>query len=152
MYFIHVWHWVLIYLIFNQFYVHFFHSALENINPNISCPPDVMIYISSSTEQASVMWPLPTAIDSSGITLVTTNPMYSSGSGMFGSGTHSITYTARDGAGNQASCSFTITVIFPCESNSCSNGATCQVQQSTYICICQNGFSGMYCQSKFLFL
>ncbi len=91
--------------------VYYFHSALETINPMISCPPNEMRFISSSTEQVFVMWPLPTATDSSGIMLITSNPVYSSGSGIFGSGTHSITYTATDGAGNQASCFFTITVI-----------------------------------------
>ncbi|XP_071800225.1 angiopoietin-1 receptor-like isoform X2 [Asterias amurensis] len=85
-------------------------DALETINPIISCPPDVMRYISSRTEEVSVTWPLPTASDSSSIVSLTSNPVYPSGSGMFGSGTHYISYTATDGAGNQASCSFTITV------------------------------------------
>ena len=101
------------YILFVNLYylcVCFPHSALETINPIISCPPDVMRYISSSTEEVSVTWPLPTASDSSGITSIISNPVYSSGSGMFGSGTHYISYTATDGAGNQASCYFTITV------------------------------------------
>ncbi|XP_033636844.1 receptor-type tyrosine-protein phosphatase alpha-like [Asterias rubens] len=66
---------------------------------------------------------------------------------MFGSGTHYISYTATDGAGNQASCSFTITVTFPCGSNPCFHGATCQLQQPTYVCVCPNGFSGLLCQT-----
>ena len=102
-----------------KFFYLFFPSALETLNPMIICPPDVMRYISSSADEVLVTWPLPTASDSSGIASLTpTNPVYSSGSGLFGSGTHGITYTARDGAGNQASCSFLITVT--CKNNTLS--------------------------------
>jgi len=39
------------------------------------------------------------------------------------------------------------TVISACTNNPCSNGATCQISGSGYICICLAGYSGSNCQT-----
>ena len=36
------------------------------------------------------------------------------------------------------------------ENNLCINGATCVVDDTTYSCLCSNGFTGIKCESKLL--
>ena len=85
------------------------------IDPMISCPPTVVRYARISSQHLTVSWPAPTAVDDSGNPPnITSTPHYPSPSGTFGVGEHTIVYTARDGAGNQASCSVRIDIICKC--------------------------------------
>ena len=78
----------------------------------ISCPSDVTDYVKGNDQQKTVSWTLPTASDNSGQSpALTSDPQYLTASGSFLPGTHSITYTATDTAGNKASCMFSIYVI-----------------------------------------
>ncbi|XP_022098071.1 hyalin-like isoform X1 [Acanthaster planci] len=87
-------------------------SAVDSTNPTISCPPTIVRYVRSATQQLPVSWQFPTASDDSGNQpTITSTPNYPTSSGTFGAGMHSVTYLARDGAGNQASCILTINII-----------------------------------------
>ncbi|XP_038070381.1 hyalin-like isoform X2 [Patiria miniata] len=86
--------------------------AIDSINPTISCQADIVRYVRSSSQNVTVSWPSPTATDDSGVQpSVTSNPDYPTPSGSFGVGQHTITYTARDEARNEASCTVTINIV-----------------------------------------
>ncbi|SFR31634.1 Cna protein B-type domain-containing protein [Robiginitalea myxolifaciens] len=73
-----------------------------------SCPSDIVVNNDPGTCGAVVTWTAPTATDNcSSVTLSTNN--YSSGD-TFLPGVTTVVYTAADAAGNQSTCSFTITV------------------------------------------
>ena len=79
----------------------------DNTDPIISgCPADVYISANASCE-AVVNWPAPTASDNCSVSSFTSdhNPGET-----FPLGTTTITYTATDGAGNIAICSFNVIV------------------------------------------
>ncbi|XP_056156472.1 LOW QUALITY PROTEIN: sushi, von Willebrand factor type A, EGF and pentraxin domain-containing protein 1 [Lampris incognitus] len=79
--------------------------------PWIQCPPDVMAETDERRSTASVGWNAPTATDNSREEVVVQmKPMYSPPQ-LFPIGTETITYIATDRSGNQANCSFTVTVI-----------------------------------------
>lgn len=80
--------------------------------PTIACPADVMIETEEDESFAHVSWDPPRAIDNSGIPpevvsvpAVTEQPM------RFRIGTSTVTYMAHDRRGNQAECSFQVTVM-----------------------------------------
>ena len=88
-----------------------FQSSVDGTDPMLSCPSDITDSISSANQTKTVSWTLPTVSDNSGtLPTLTSKPSYPTPSGVFGVGTHGITYTATDGAGNQAFCMFRITV------------------------------------------
>lgn len=77
--------------------------------PVLSCPGNQQPVVTSLNQCTGIVnFPTPTAIDNCGqvtpIAITPTGPT-------FDVGTHTVTYNAMDGAGNQASCSFTVTVV-----------------------------------------
>src|SRR4030095_10963296 len=91
--------------------------------PTISCPNNISQGVSSGSCDASVVVPDPTTADNCGVTTVTwtmtgatTGTSVSSGINYVGTktfnvGVTTITYTVKDAAGNQQTCSFTITIL-----------------------------------------
>ena len=76
--------------------------------PTISgCPGTQTAVLSSGASSIAVSWTEPTASDNSGVVNLVGN--YAPGSS-FPLGTTTVTYTATDGSGNQASCSFQVVV------------------------------------------
>ena len=86
---------------------------MDNVDPVITCPPDINQQVTSGSENgAQIRWAMPTATDNTGIPPVVTlssDPSQIPNS-LFIFGSHNISYTATDLAGNQAMCTFTITV------------------------------------------
>jgi len=84
-------------------------TITDDIAPVISnCPQNIAIdAISSLACTASVTWTAPTASDNCSIKSLTSD--HAPGS-TFPTGTTTVTYTAKDPAGNSATCSFTVTV------------------------------------------
>ncbi len=80
----------------------------DNEMPMINnCPGNISLNTSPGTCSATASWTAPTATDNCpGVMLSST---HSSGSS-FGTGTHTVLYTATDMSGNTKTCSFTITV------------------------------------------
>jgi HYR domain len=83
----------------------------DNTNPAITgCPSDITVYTGSgaTTCDATASWTAPTASDNCpGVSLGSNhNP-----GDTFPVGPTTVTYTATDGAGNTATCSFTVTVV-----------------------------------------
>ncbi len=77
----------------------------DNVDPVISnCPTDITVGACSN----SVTWTAPTATDNCSVTLTST---HNSGDVFPIGATTSVTYTATDGAGNTALCSFDVTVL-----------------------------------------
>jgi hypothetical protein len=77
-------------------------------NPVISnCPSDITVTNDPDSCSAVVIWTAPTATDNSGSVTMTSN--FESGS-EFPEGTTTVVYTATDAAGNQVTCSFSVTV------------------------------------------
>ena len=72
----------------------------------MNCPTDITIYVLSASSEAAAFWTLPTANDTSAVTLSSNKDP----GDLFGSGTTKVTYTATDAAGNEDSCSFSVTV------------------------------------------
>ena len=84
--------------------------VVDNQAPTISCPGNVTVSTGPgrTTCDQVATWVAPTASDNcSGVSLSSThNP-----GAVFPLGTTTVTYTARDGAGNEATCTFTVTVV-----------------------------------------
>jgi gliding motility-associated-like protein/uncharacterized repeat protein (TIGR01451 family) len=84
-------------------------TVIDNIFPVIvGCPANITVTNAPGVCGAFVFWTLPSALDNCGIISFTSN--FGSGD-LFPIGTSTVTYTAIDGAGNEVSCSFTVTVI-----------------------------------------
>ncbi|SMD45535.1 Por secretion system C-terminal sorting domain-containing protein [Aquiflexum balticum DSM 16537] len=81
---------------------------LDAIAPVISdCPTDISVSNAEGVCSAAVTWTAPTASDDSGSVSFTSN--FEPGA-VFPVGTTEVIYTATDPAGNQATCSFNVTV------------------------------------------
>ncbi|KAL0970174.1 hypothetical protein UPYG_G00238360 [Umbra pygmaea] len=79
--------------------------------PWIQCPRDVVAETDERRGTANISWNVPTAIDNSGEEVVVqVKPVYSPPQ-LLSIGEERITYIATDRAGNQANCTFTVTVI-----------------------------------------
>ena len=72
------------------------------------CPDPVSVMIPVEMTSMSITWTEPTATDNSGMTPIVTQS-HQPGD-RFSIGTTQVTYTFTDIAGNQAQCSFTVTV------------------------------------------
>ncbi|XP_041454248.1 mucin-17-like isoform X7 [Lytechinus variegatus] len=84
-------------------------ATLDNTDPVISgCPENILVEIPSGSTGVSVSWNEPTATDNSGV--VPTFTSTSSPGDVFGVGTTQVTYTFTDGSGNDAFCTFFVTV------------------------------------------
>ncbi|XP_072181946.1 hyalin-like [Diadema setosum] len=83
-------------------------TIVDMESPNISCPADITQSTDPGEFSASVTWSDPYVTDNSGVfTIISTS---SSGS-IFPAGNTTISITAEDSSGNEATCNFTITVI-----------------------------------------
>jgi len=84
-------------------------TVVDNTTPEISCPPNMTLE-PTCPAGAIATWAAPVGTDNcpSVTTAQSGGPV--SGS-VFPTGATTVTYTARDAAGNQASCSFTVTVL-----------------------------------------
>ena len=83
-------------------------SWLDYTPPTFSCPPSIVRQTSGGAA-VTITWPTPTATDA-GVSIPVRQTEGQSSGSQFGIGRHTVTYTARDTAGNTAFCSFTITV------------------------------------------
>ena len=86
-------------------------TVTDHTNPVLSnCPSPITVYTGAGATAcaATASWTPPTAADNCGTATLTSshNP-----GATFPVGTTTVSYTARDAAGNQTSCSFTVTVI-----------------------------------------
>ena len=82
-------------------------TVVDNEPPSITCPANITVPNATNQCGAIVTFPAPTVQDNcSGVTTI-----YSPSSGsFFPVGTTTVTATATDQAGNQATCTFTVTV------------------------------------------
>lgn len=81
----------------------------DNTNPVITaCPGNQLVNLTGPGCSRAVSWPPPIANDN--CTVATFDPDYPPGT-VFPKGTTLVTYTATDGAGNTATCSFNVTVV-----------------------------------------
>ena len=82
-------------------------NLIDQTNPVITGCPSNLTVTSTTTP---VTWVVPTATDNCSVPTLSTT--HNSGS-TFPQGTTTVTYTANDGCGNAATCSFTVTVELP---------------------------------------
>jgi CSLREA domain-containing protein len=87
-------------------------TVVDTTPPTITCPANIIIQTTNAGNTSVVVnYPLPTASDNCGaVTVVCSPPSGAS----FPLGITTVTCTATDGAGNTASCSFTVTVFDVC--------------------------------------
>lgn len=87
-------------------------TVVDTTPPTITCPANIIIQTATAGNPSVVVnYPPPTASDNCGaVTVVCSPPSGAS----FPLGTTTVTCTATDGAGNTASCSFTVTVFDVC--------------------------------------
>jgi hypothetical protein len=88
-------------------------TVIDNTPPVITCPANVTVYLPLNTTATSmaVSYPSPTMATDN----CTSSPTiaYSPASGsVFNVGTTTVTVTATDAAGNQSTCTFTVTVLY----------------------------------------
>ena len=84
-------------------------ANVDNIDPVIYwCLTDISVAIPLGFTGTTISWPEPTATDNSGSTVGFTST--SSPGDTFNVGTTQVTYTFVDGSGNDAFCSFFVTV------------------------------------------
>ena len=81
----------------------------DDLPPTIACPADITVNNDAGTCSAIVTFPMPLVLDNCGATATQTGGL-SSGSD-FPVGVNTVEFTATDGSGNTAVCSFTITVV-----------------------------------------
>ncbi|XP_072176381.1 uncharacterized protein [Diadema setosum] len=77
-------------------------------SPNISCPTDITQSTDTGLCSANVTWSDPYVTDDSGVFTITST---SSSGSMFPVGNTTVSITAEDSSGNEATCNFTITVV-----------------------------------------
>ena len=83
---------------------------VDNTAPTISnCPSAVRVTAPSGQNSATASWPLPSAVDDSGIVPSVTSDRDPGDA--FSVGTTTVTYTFTDGAGNEAICTFDVIVV-----------------------------------------
>ncbi len=89
-----------------------FHAAPDQTPPTVTrCPTNITAYAINGYN-TTVTWPSPSVYDESGITPTLTYEPFNQGPGStFNVGDTRITYTFADQAGNEAVCSFVVTVI-----------------------------------------
>ena len=73
-----------------------------------NCPDDVTVRVAPDTTTGVASWIEPAATDNSGMAPIVTQSHRPGDS--FNIGTTTVTYTFRDGIGNEAVCSFVVTV------------------------------------------
>ncbi len=84
-------------------------TVADNTPPVIACPVNITTPTTSGCI-AAVNYPLPTATENCGVPSLTRMAGPVTG-GNFTLGTTTVTYRATDAAGNQSTCSFTVTVV-----------------------------------------
>ena len=87
--------------------------SVDNVRPVITCPDSIVREVrAGNLNGETVTWTNATATDNSGVvqTVVLTSDAQRRSGTFFAFGSYTITYTATDGSGNSASCSFTVTV------------------------------------------
>ena len=76
----------------------------------MNCPGDITATVANAAATTAVQWTPPTATDNvTPDNLITITPTHSPGDS-FGFGTTTVGYTFRDQAGNEAVCTFMVTV------------------------------------------
>jgi gliding motility-associated-like protein len=101
-------------------------TVIDNIFPVIvGCPQDILVNNTPSLCGAFVSWTVPSALDNCGVSSYTST--HDPGD-LFPVGSTTVTYTAVDGGGNVATCSFVVTVsdneapvVINCPSNIVAN-------------------------------
>ncbi len=85
-------------------------TVIDSTNPALTCPSDVIVYLplNSMDTAAVVNYAAPTASDCSTVSIATSK---ASGT-VFPLGTTTVNVTATDAAGNQSTCSFTVSVRY----------------------------------------
>jgi hypothetical protein len=87
-------------------------SVVDNTAPVISnCPTGASATLPQGASTVAVVWTVPTATDNSG-GVVTSTSTHNSGDS-FGFGNTDVTYTFTDPSGNEARCTFVVTVSNP---------------------------------------
>ncbi|XP_063951080.1 mucin-17-like isoform X2 [Lytechinus pictus] len=124
-------------------------SRVDDVPPIVTCPASIQQIVIEGSAGTYVTWDPPVVSDNSG-TVEFVSSTASSGD-LFAVGLSSVTYTYSDPSGNQASCSFTVTVITgsPCNPNPCQNGGLCvPTDLTSYQCICTECFTGTNCETN----
>jgi hypothetical protein len=97
-------------------------TVTDNEDPTISCPSDITQNVDAGVCNASVVVPNATIGDNCGVTVLTWSMTGATvaaspatginqiGTFTFNTGITTVTYIVRDAAGNEATCSFTVTV------------------------------------------
>ncbi|XP_041457583.1 mucin-17-like [Lytechinus variegatus] len=124
-------------------------SRVDDEPPSVTCPASIQQIVIEGSAGTYVTWDPPAASDNSG-TVEFVSSTASSGD-LFAIGLNSVTYTYSDPSGNQASCSFTVTITSgsPCNPNPCQNDGLCvPTDLTSYQCICTECFTGTNCETN----
>ncbi|XP_041472952.1 hyalin isoform X44 [Lytechinus variegatus] len=123
--------------------------AVDDVPPVVVCPENVVETILEGVDSAYVTFDLPTVTDNNGATNFVSST--ASSGDPFPVGTTVVTFTYVDNNNNEASCSFSVTVLTdtPCSPNPCFNAGACIVNSLTeYQCVCTECFTGTNCETQ----
>ncbi|XP_063960800.1 mucin-17-like [Lytechinus pictus] len=123
--------------------------AVDEVAPVVVCPENIVETILEGVDSAYVTFDLPTVTDNNGATNFVSST--ASSGDPFPVGTTVVTFTYVDNNNNEASCSFSVTVLTdtPCSPNPCFNAGACVVNSLTeYQCVCTECFTGTNCETQ----
>ena len=83
-------------------------TVVDNIDPVLSCPPNMVVYGAADSTLTSVSWTAATATDNCTIDTVYSDVQIGA---FLPLGSTTVTYVAIDGSGNTDTCSFNISVV-----------------------------------------
>ncbi|KAJ8034212.1 Neurogenic locus notch-like protein 1 [Holothuria leucospilota] len=115
----------------------------------IVCPDEITHIVLTGEQGGIVNYAEPTAIDNSGIVIVSNSPEFYSGF-YFPLGTTTVTYVFTNNVPLTAVCTFTVTIntASPCDSAPCINGGICLANDlNQFWCVCPNCFTGSRCEA-----
>ncbi|XP_030829210.1 mucin-3A isoform X27 [Strongylocentrotus purpuratus] len=123
--------------------------AVDDVAPIVVCPENSVQTVLEGVDNAYVTFDLPTVTDNNGATNLVSSTANSGDA--FPVGTTVVTFNYADTNNNEASCSFSVTVLTdtPCAPNPCFNGGACVVNSLTeYQCVCTECFTGTNCETQ----
>ncbi|XP_038068280.1 mucin-3A-like isoform X2 [Patiria miniata] len=126
---------------------------LDDQQPTFTgCPVNASMVLPSGSTSVAVTWTEPVGADNSGSVSISRS---SAPGDLFTLGSSLVNYVFTDVAGNEATCSFIVTVTSDTRAKRdvqdacmCMNGGVCIPEDDGFYCACPSNFTGVLCEKK----